>query len=144
VPVFSESELFPLDQSDPTPLFVQLDRAVRAAIAIGTLRGGDRMPTVRSLAGDLRINPNTVAKTYGELRRAGLLTARRGAGTFVADSPVVAPAPDKRERERELRPLVDRLLADALSIGVSVHEIVHYLHSLESRRPPHSSTTNEP
>jgi DNA-binding transcriptional regulator YhcF (GntR family) len=126
-----------LDQTDPTPLFVQLDRAVRAAIATGALRGGDRMPTVRSLAGDLGINPNTVAKTYGELRRAGLLIARRGAGTFVSDAPAATPSPAPRARERDLRPIVDRLLADALSLGVPFHEVLNYLHAIDARRSHH-------
>lgn len=137
-----ESKRFPLDQSDPTPLFVQLERAVRAAIAVGALRGGDRMPTVRSLADDLGINPNTVAKTYGELQRAGLLIGRRGAGTFVSEE-LALPQPARRARERELRPLVDRLLADALSAGISLHEVLHYLRLRESCGPPFH-TTNDP
>src|SRR6187551_4122523 len=107
--------MFTVDPSDPTPIYAQLDRGIRAAIASGRLTVGDRLPTVRQLAVDLRINANTVAKVYAELERAGVLTTQRGIGTFVRKTPTPGPAA-RRDRERELRPLVDRLLADALAI----------------------------
>ncbi len=72
--------------SDPLPLYAQLERAIRVAIATGRLRRGDKLPTVRQLAVDLRINANTVAKVYGELERAGVLETQRGVGTFVQEA----------------------------------------------------------
>jgi GntR family transcriptional regulator len=127
-------QLFLPDESDPTPLFAQLDRAIRAAIVVGSLGPGDKLPTVRVLAADVGLSPNTVAKVYGELRRAGVLVTRRSAGTFVSDAPIASGASTRRDRERGLQSLVDRLLADALMIGVSLPEIVHHLQSRESRR----------
>lgn len=124
-----------VDSSDPTPLYAQLDRGIRAAIASGRLKPGDRLPTVRQLAVDLRINANTVAKVYAELERAGVLATQRGIGTFVRDNPTPPAAATRRDRERELRPLVDRLLADASAIGIPLHEIVQYLKTLEARHP---------
>jgi GntR family transcriptional regulator len=124
-----------VDPSDPTPLYAQLDRGIRAAIASGRLKPGDRLPTVRQLAVDLRVNANTVAKVYAELERAGVLATRRGIGTFVRDNPTPPPVATRRDRERELRPLVDRLLADASAIGIPLHEIVQYLKTLEARYP---------
>jgi GntR family transcriptional regulator len=123
-----------VDPSDPTPLYAQLDRGIRAAIASGRLSPGDRLPTVRQLAVDLRINANTVAKVYAELERAGVLATQRGIGTFVRDNPTPPAAATRRDRERELRPLVDRLLADASAIGIPLHEIVQYLKTLEARQ----------
>src|SRR6478672_1216295 len=125
--------MFTVDPSDPTPLYAQLDRGIRAAIASGRLSPGDRLPTVRQLAVDLRINANTVAKVYAELERAGVLATQRGIGTFVRDNPP-SPAPTtRRDRDRELRPLVDRLLADASAIGIPFHEVIQYLKTLETR-----------
>lgn len=125
--------MFSVDPTDPTPLYAQLERGIRAAIAAGRLEVGDRLPTVRQLAVDLRINANTVAKVYAELERAGVLATQRGIGTFVRDTPTLAGPTTRRDRERELRPLVDRLLADASAIGISLPEIVQYLETLAAR-----------
>jgi GntR family transcriptional regulator len=126
--------VFTVDSADPTPLYAQLDRSIRAAIAAGRLNVGDRLPTVRQLAVDLRINANTVAKVYAELERAGVLATQRGIGTFVRDMPHASPQTTRRDRERELRPLVDRLLADASAVGITLPEIVQYIEALASRQ----------
>src|SRR6266545_4775206 len=73
---------FHIDTEDPTPIYAQLDRAIRFAIATERLRIGEQLPTVRQLAVDLKINANTVAKVYAELERVGILETRRGVGTF--------------------------------------------------------------
>src|SRR5689334_21071868 len=101
--------MFPIDPTDPTPIYAQLERAIRVAIATGRLREGDKLPTVRQLAVELRINANTVAKVYGELERAGVLETRRGVGTFARRA---GPGVDSRqERERRLASLIDKFLA---------------------------------
>jgi GntR family transcriptional regulator len=127
--------VFTVDRSDPTPLYAQLERGIRAAIAAGRLRVGDRLPTVRQLAVDVRVNANTVAKVYAELERAGVLATQRGIGTFVRDNPTHPPTgpTTRRDRERELRPLVDRLLADASALGIPLPEILAYIKALEAR-----------
>jgi GntR family transcriptional regulator len=125
--------MFTVDPADPTPLYAQIERGIRAAIASGGLRVGDRLPTVRQLAVDLRVNANTVAKVYLELERAGVLATQRGIGTFVRAHPTQTGPTTRRDRERELRPLVDRLLADASAIGISFPEIVAYIKALEAR-----------
>ena len=124
-----------VDPADPTPLYAQLDRGIRAAIAAGRLKSGDRLPTVRQLAVELKINANTVAKVYAELERAGVLATQRGIGTFVRENPTQTVSATRRDRERELRPLVDRLLADASAIGISLPEIVAFLKALEAKNP---------
>lgn len=125
--------MFAIDPSDPTPIYAQLDRAIRAAIAAGKLTTGDKLPTVRQLAVDLRVNANTVAKVYAELERAGVLATHRGIGTFVRENPLPSPPTTRRDRDRELKPLVDRLLADASAAGIPLHEVVHYVKSLETK-----------
>ena len=116
---------FNVDSAHPTPLYHQLDRAIRFAIATGKLAIGDQLPTVRQLAVDLRINANTVAKVYVELERAGILETRRGVGTFVRARHFEA-ARDK-DRERELRELEDHFLAKAGHLGFSANEVVEHL-----------------
>ena len=89
---------------------------------------------MRQLAVDLRINANTVAKVYAELERAGVLATQRGIGTFVRDTPTPAASTTRRDRERELRPLVDRLLADASAFGITLPEILQYIEALAARQ----------
>ena len=111
-----------IDPSDRTPIYVQLDRGLRAAIAAGRLRSGDQLPTVRQLAVDLRINANTVARVYSELERAGVLKTRRGVGTFVRATPARAQPP--HERNHRLRAFVTRLLADSEAAGFTIDEVL--------------------
>lgn len=123
-----------LDPRDPTPIYAQLERGIRAAIATGRLAPGDQLPTVRQMAVDLRINANTVARVYVELERAGILETRRGVGSFVAATPAQAHPP--REHERRLRAFVTRVLADADAAGVTVDELVRALAAHRSPAPP--------
>jgi GntR family transcriptional regulator len=136
--------VFSVNSNDPTPIYAQLDRSIRAAIAQGRLAVGDRLPTVRQLAVDLKVNANTVAKVYGELERSGVLATQRGVGTFVLASPPTPTHPKaataRRERDRQLRPLVDRLLADASAVGISLPEITEYLQGLETSRTTKEKT----
>jgi len=114
--------LVTIDPNDATPIYAQLERGLRAAIATHRLRSGDQLPTVRQLAVDLRINANTVARVYAELERAGVIETRRGVGSFVAASPAQAHPP--RERDRRLRAFVTRVLADADRSGFTVGELL--------------------
>jgi GntR family transcriptional regulator len=116
---------FNIDTAHPTPLYHQLERAIKFAIATGKLVVGDQLPTVRQLAVELRINANTVAKVYLELERAGVVETRRGVGTFVKSRPVGAA--HERDRERELRELEDHFLSTAAHLGFSTKEAVEHL-----------------
>src|SRR5262245_7565227 len=90
--------LVAVDSKDPTPIYAQLDRGLRAAIATGRLRVGDQLPTVRQLAVELKINANTVARVYAELERGGILETRRGVGSFVAAAGHQARPADEHAR----------------------------------------------
>src|SRR6187402_282861 len=93
-----------IDTRDRTPIYAQLERALRAAIATGRLQVGDQLPTVRQLAVDLSVNANTVARVYAELERAGVIETRRGVGSFISATP--AAARPRAEHERRLRAFV--------------------------------------
>ena len=107
---------------DRTPIYIQLERGLRAAIAAGRLRAGDQLPTVRQLAADLRVNANTVARVYSELERAGVLETRRGVGSFV--SATRTQARPRRERDRCLSAFVMRLLAEAEAEGFTSDDVL--------------------
>ena len=126
--------MFTIDASDPTPIYAQLERAIRAEIVAGRLSGGTQLPTVRQLAVDLRVNANTVAKVYSELERAGVLSTQRGVGTFVRETaePHAARA-SAQDRERALHQMTDRLLADAHGRGLTIDEIIRHLESRQTK-----------
>jgi GntR family transcriptional regulator len=116
-----------IDPRDQTPIYAQLERGLRAAIATGRLRPGEQLPTVRQLAVDLAVNANTVARVYAELERNGVLETRRGVGSFVTASPAQARPP--REHERRLRHFATRVLADAHAGGFTTDELLHALNA---------------
>jgi GntR family transcriptional regulator len=115
-------DLVAIDPRDATPIYAQLERGLRAAMATGRLGVGDQLPTVRQLAVDLRINANTVARVYAELERAGAIETRRGVGSFVAATRAEAHPP--REHDRRLRAFVTRVLADAERSGFTAGEVL--------------------
>jgi GntR family transcriptional regulator len=114
-----------IDQRDPTPIYAQLERGLRAAIATNRLRAGDQLPTVRQLAVDLQINANTVARVYAELERAGVIETKRGVGSFISATPAQAHPP--RDRERRLRTFITRVLADADAAGFTIDDVIAVL-----------------
>lgn len=117
-----------LDPRDATPIYAQLDRGLRAAIASKRLVPGDQLPTVRQLAVDLRVNANTVARVYLDLERAGIIETRRGVGSFVRAT--AFEARPSSEHQRRLRALATRMAADAAAAGFSLDELVRQLDTL--------------
>lgn len=101
--------------SSATPLYKQVVDQVRAAIARGDLEAGDPLPSVRALAEELRINMNTVAKAYTELAHHGDVVSEPGRGVFAA---VRAPSMTAAERRRRLAAAVERIVAEAVHLGV--------------------------
>ena len=121
------AQMFYINPADATPLYAQLTRAIQFAIAIGKLRIGEQLPTVRQMAVDLKINANTVAKVYTELERAGIVETQRGVGTFIRARHFEAK--QKREQINELRDFADRVIAEAGAMGVSVDDLINQLQS---------------
>ena len=122
---------FSVDSTSPTPIYAQLDRSIRAAIATGELKPGAQLPTVRQLAVDLAVNANTVARVYAQLERDGMLETRRGVGTFVRESP--SPQAARAHRERELRELIRRFVGDAALLGFTLSELITQLRNEEKK-----------
>lgn len=114
--------LLSLDPRDRTPIYAQIERGIRAAIVTGRLTPGAQLPTVRQLAVELRVNANTVARVYSDLERGGVLETRRGVGSFV--SAAAATAQPRRDRERQLKVFIARVLADAEAAGWTVDELL--------------------
>jgi DNA-binding transcriptional regulator YhcF (GntR family) len=105
---------------DGLPVYKQIFNQVKYLVASGVLRAGEELPPIRALAGQLIVNPNTVARAYRELEHAGIVVKRGTVGTFVSN----APSPfARRERLRVLRQRIDALLADASHMGVSVADL---------------------
>jgi len=108
-----------VDPSDPSPIWSQIEDAVRRLVASGAWRPGSPVPSVRDLAKDLRINPATVAKAYQRLAEAGVLEVRRGDGTYVASSP---PSLTRAERTRLLAEAAMRFASLGATLGVEREE----------------------
>ena len=109
-----------VDPRGRVPIYVQLVEGVRHALEVGTLREGEKLPTVRALAEELTVAPNTVVKAYNELQRMGLIVSRPGAGT------VVAEGVGEALREERLKALYERvgvLVRDAVGLGVTEDEL---------------------
>jgi GntR family transcriptional regulator len=129
------SETFYLSPSNPMPLYAQLARAIKFAIATGKLNVGDQLPTVRQMAVDLRINANTVAKVYTELERKGILETRRGVGTFIGARHFEAGT--SRHRKEHLHDFMDRLIAEAGALGLSLDDLIDQLQSRRKKERKH-------
>jgi len=123
--------LVSIDPRDKTPIYTQLERGLRAAMATSRLRPGDQLPTVRQLAVELKINANTVGRVYADLERSGAIETRRGVGSFVTATAEQARPP--KEHDKRLRALVTRILAEAGAAGFSVDEVVEGLSAYASR-----------
>src|SRR6266849_7972972 len=118
---------FGLDLHSGVPVYRQLIDQVRGGIASGSLGAGDQLPTVRQLAVDLAINPNTVMRAYRELELGGLLETHQGTGTFVAKNKLERK---DAERERQLTQLVSDFAARVGAAGFAIEELVERLSEL--------------
>ena len=118
---------FALDLHSGVPVYRQLIDQVRAGIAAGSLTVGDQLPTVRQLAVDLAINPNTVMRAYRELELGGLLETHQGTGTFITGK---KPEKQSAERERQLGQLTGECAARAGAAGFTVEELIDRLREL--------------
>ncbi|MBN2328515.1 MAG: GntR family transcriptional regulator [Candidatus Omnitrophica bacterium] len=112
--------LITIDPTNGAPIFQQVVQQVKYKIAGGVLKEGDQLPSVRELAGKLRINPNTVAKAYAELERAGIIVTRRGLGCYVGDKSVIIK---KNERLKIVSQHIERALMEAYHLDIPLHEV---------------------
>ncbi len=130
-----------IDPLASEPLFAQLVFQVKTAVARGELTEGTQLPSVRELAKELSINPNTVSKAYRELEAEGVIVRRQGSGCFVKGDP---HALAEAERERRLAELCRRLVIDAFHLGAGAPQVRAALErALEDMQTPGASQAPE-
>ncbi len=111
--------MFDINPTQAAPIWRQIEEGMRRLISLGSLGPGDAVPSVRDLAQQLRVNPNTVARAYQRLTDAGVLAVRRGEGTFVAEEPAQLK---KSERTETLREASTLYAGTALAVGATLPE----------------------
>jgi len=119
---------FVLDPTSGVPFYRQIIMQIEMAISDGRLRTGTQLPTVRGLAVDLQINPNTVARAYNELEIRGVVNTQQGTGTFISEKKIEF---SDHEREEILAGLTRSFLATASSYGFTIEEVSEHLASLK-------------
>lgn len=111
---------FSLDYANGVPLYRQIIQQIELAVLSGRLKPGSRLPTIRSLAIELRINPNTIAKAYNELEIRGLVNTQVGSGTFISDK---KPDISEIEKKNNIMKIVNHFMRELDALGISLEEI---------------------
>lgn len=119
------------DPESGVPLYLQIVKQVKRLVAHGALRPGDRLPAVRELALQLRINPNTVARAYRELQHAEIISPKWGEGSFIADG---AAALAEKGREDIVAEILADAVAQARSLGLSDDELSRLFEKARGKR----------
>ena len=131
-----------IDFRSGIPIYLQVVERIKERLAAGQLRPGDQLPTVRSLAMELRVNFNTIARAYRIMDDSGIISTQQGRGTFILELP--SPEVSESIRQKALEELTRRYLADAEQMGVSPEELEEVLNKRvtqwQENRPP--STNN--
>jgi GntR family transcriptional regulator len=123
---------FHLDLHTGVPVYRQIVDQVRGAVASGALNAGDQLPTVRQLAVDLEVNPNTIVRAYRELEYDGLLETHQGTGTFIREQKTPRPG---EERQRQLGQIVSDAIARAGAAGFTVQDLLERMRAA-AQDPP--------
>ena len=119
---------FRLDAHSGVPVYRQLIDQVQGAVASSALSSGDQLPTVRQVAVDLAINPNTVLRAYREMEIRGLLDSQQGTGTFIADRKIEH---SKSDRDRQLGQLVSEFVSRTGAAGFTLKQLIKALKDLQ-------------
>jgi GntR family transcriptional regulator len=117
-----------LDLQSGVPVYRQIIDQITGGIAAGALTRGDQLPTVRQLAVDLSVNPNTVIRAYRELEIRGVLETHQGTGTFISDRKLM---PDTADRQRRLDQLTGEFVARAGAAGFTLEELIEQLQEIQ-------------
>ncbi len=113
---------------DGVPIYLQVMQQIKYLVASGRLQTGDELPSIRALAEQLVVNPNTIARAYRELEVAGVVEKRRTAGTYIAEtgSPLA-----RKERMKQLKERVDQLLVEAFQMGFELDDVIKLMQQSE-------------
>jgi len=112
---------FTLDPVNGTPIYRQIIQQIEYAILSGRMKPGDRLPTIRSLAVELKTNPNTIARAYSELEIRGILATQVGSGTYISDK---KPVMEDDSLNRKIREVLARFVQEMRDLGVEKRELV--------------------
>ena len=115
---------FKLDPKTGSPFYRQIIDQIKFGIATGNLKTGEQLPTVRSLAVELKVNLNTVAKAYKELEIQNVLETQQGTGTFISNIKIQIPVKD---RNNKLKEICNEFSSIAFSYGFSIEDIINQL-----------------
>lgn len=119
-----EAVVFSLDTASGTPIYRQIIRQIEYAILSGRMRPGDRLPTIRALAVELKTNPNTIAKAYGELEIRGILITQVGSGTFISNK---KPAEGDNSLSRKIKEVFGLFMREMRSLGLEKPELIRMI-----------------
>jgi GntR family transcriptional regulator len=122
---------FSLDQVNGVPVYRQIIRQIEFGVLSGRLKTGDKLPTIRSLAVELKINPNTIARAYGELEIRGLLATQVGSGTYISDK---RPEPEDDGRDRKIQEVLGRFMQELQGLGAERAEILRLVEGYGDNR----------
>jgi len=129
-----------IDAADARPIYIQITDEVKRGIVLGTLQPDAPLPSVRQLASELRVNPNTVAQAYRELEREGLVYVLRGQGTFVS---ATASSTMSAERSKIARAVAKRALREAYRHGVDARELITAIRAIDATARTRESLDSE-
>ena len=116
-----------IDFSSGIPVYKQIINTIYTAVSDGKLTKGDRLPTIKELTHQLNVNPNTIAKAYRELDLKGVITSKRGNGSFISESPLEAPKLSAKQRKVKLEGLFGRVIAEASVEGIGESELLRFI-----------------
>ena len=117
---------FSLDPMNGTPIYRQIIQQIEYAILSGRMKPGDKLPTIRSLAVELKTNPNTIAKAYGEMEIRGILETQVGSGTYISDKKQVI---EDDSLNRKIREVLGRFLQEMRDLGVENKDVIKLIES---------------
>jgi GntR family transcriptional regulator len=115
---------FSLDTGSGVPVYRQLIKQIENAVLSGRMKAGDKLPTIRALSVQLKINPNTIVKVYNELEIRGLVVTQVGSGTYISDK---CPAPDECEHNKKILETAARFLQEMNELGVGRDDLIKLL-----------------
>jgi GntR family transcriptional regulator len=125
-PVQEKTISFTLDTANGAPIYRQIIQQIEYAVLSGRMKPGDRLPTIRSLAVELKTNPNTIARAYGELEIRGILATQVGSGTYISDK---KPVVEDDNLNRKIRSVLKRFVQEMRDLGVEGRELVRLIES---------------
>ncbi len=123
---------FSLDGAGGIPIYRQIIQQIENAILSGRIKSGDKLPTIRALSVELKINPNTIARAYNELEIRGVVATQVGSGTFIADISSKTPDTVEAMKKQRVRDVIARFMQELKDLGVEKGEALEMIRASEN------------